>query len=70
MYLKLNNLNISQCKVYSDALDVELPGLMEKLLLGKRYDMQGVSVDELPEASAKQKERLWEAVEWLSGIRE
>lgn len=70
VYLKLNNLNISQCKVYSDALDVELPGLMEKLLLGKRYDMQGVSVDELPEASAEQKERLWEAVEWLSGIRE
>lgn len=68
--LKLQNLCISQCKVYSDSLDVELPGLLEGLLMGKRYDMQGVSFRDAAGASADQQEKLAEVVEWLSRIRE
>ena len=70
IYLKLNTLYISECKVYSDALDVELPGMLEGLLTGQRYDMQGVSVQEAKGATEEQRERLGQVVEWLAGIRE
>ncbi len=70
VYLKLNTLYISECKVYSDMLDVELPVMLEKLLLGKRHDMEGVSAKEVQEASPKQREKLEEVIAWLAGIRE
>jgi len=73
--LKLQKLVISECKVYSDALDVELPGLLEALLTGKRYDMQDVHVETSVEVhgsfvTAEQRERLAEVVQWLAEIRE
>lgn len=46
VHLKLKNLYIAECKVYSDALDVELPAKVERLLLGQRYDMQGVETQD------------------------
>ena len=46
VHLKLKNLYITECKVYSDALDVELPAKVERLLLGQRYDMQGVETQD------------------------
>ena len=70
IYLKLNTLYISQCKVYSDALDVELPGMLEGLLTGQRYDMQDVWAQKVEGATPEQQERLAQVVEWLAGIRE
>ena len=73
--LKLHNLLIGECKVYSDALDVELPGILENLLAGKRYDMQDVklgSETDIFEGSitTEQREKLLEVVQWLAEIRE
>lgn len=71
IYLKLNSMYISEIMVYSDMLDVELPGIVERLLLGKRYDMADVDVEkELPECKEEQRRKLSEIVEWLAGLRE
>lgn len=56
VHLKLKNLYIEECKVYSDVLDVELPGLLEQLLINQRYDMQGVYTE---------KKELKEVITWL-----
>ena len=69
--LKLNKLVISECKVYSDALDVELPGFLEALLTGKRYDMQDVKIsDGWIQLSEEQSEKILEVIQWLAEIRE
>ncbi len=70
IYLKLNTLYISECRVYSDMLDVEIPAMLEKLLPGKRHDMEGVSAAEVLGASKEQQEKIGEVIEWLAGIRE
>lgn len=69
IYLKLNTLYISECRVYSDMLDVEVPAMLEGLLLGKRHDMEGVTAKEVQAASSEQREKLEEVLEWLAGIR-
>ncbi len=67
VYLKLNAMHISEIMVFSDMLDVELPGLIERLLMGKRYDMEDVNLDEeLPLCGDEQKEKLRAVVKWLS----
>ena len=67
VYLKLNAMHISEIMVFSDMLDVELPGLIERLLLGKRYDMADVNLEEeLPSCSGEQKEKLREVIKWLA----
>lgn len=57
VHVKLKNLYIEACKVYSDALDVEFPEKLEKLLLHQRYDLQDVKVEE---------EQLKEVITWLA----
>ena len=57
--------------MFSDMLDVELPGLLEELLIGKRYDMADVDLEpELPDCGEERREKLREVVEWLAGLRE
>ena len=56
VHMKLKNLYIEECKVYSDALDVELPGLLEQLLINQRYDMQDIHAE---------KEEFKEVITWL-----
>lgn len=69
--LKLNAMHISEIVVFSDMLDVVLPGLLEHLLTGKRYDMADVNLDnELPDCTKEQKEKLCEVVKWLSELRD
>lgn len=57
VHFRLKNLYIAECKVYSDSLDVELPEKLERLLLGARYDMQGVET---------QDDVLKEVITWLA----
>jgi len=38
IHLKLKNLYIEECKVYSDSLDVSFPEKIEKELINQRYD--------------------------------
>lgn len=57
VHLKLKNLLVAECKVFSDTLDVELPERLEQLLLGKRYDMKGIDTPD---------EILNEIVLWLA----
>ena len=64
-------MHIGEIMVFSDMLDVELPGLLEQLLAGKRYDMADVDLErELPDCGEERKEKLREVVEWLAGLRE
>ena len=57
--LKLNAMHISGITVFSDMLDVELPGLLEQLLAGRRYDMADIDFKkDLPLCSEEQKEKL------------
>ncbi len=53
----LKNLHIHACKVYSDALDVELPEKLERLLINQRYDLKDVDTDD---------EQLKEVITWLA----
>ncbi len=57
VHMKLKNLCVEECKVYSDALDVWLPEKIEALILNRRYDMQDVNTDD---------EQLKEVIEWLA----
>lgn len=65
--LKLSSMYISEICVYSDCLDVDLPGILENLLRGKRYDMADLD----PDASTlsltdDQRAHIREALAWLS----
>lgn len=62
--LKLNAMHISEIKVYSDALDTELPGILEQLLLGKRYDLVDINLSD----AVIQKEKASEVIKWLKVI--
>ena len=71
VYRKLNAMHISEIMVFSDMLDAELPGKIEELLLGKRYDMADVDLEQdFPDCSEEQKEKIREVVRWLAGLRE
>jgi len=71
LHLKLHAMHISEIRVYSDALDVDLPGRLEQLLLGKRYDMADVDPDrDGAECTDDQKNKIKEVVDWLAGLRE
>lgn len=56
VHMKLKNLFIEECKVYSDALDVELPSKIEQLLQNQRFDMQNVKTED---------EQIEEVLMWL-----
>lgn len=56
VHMKLKNLHVEECKVYSDALDVELPAKIEELLRHQRFDLENVKTED---------ERLQEVLEWL-----
>ena len=56
VHMKLKNLYVEECKVYSDALDVELPQKIETLLQGQRFDMQNVKTED---------KQLNEVITWL-----
>jgi lipoate-protein ligase A len=57
VHLKLKNLYIEECKVYSDSLDVELPDKLENVLINQRFDMQDVETDD---------EKIEEVIKWLA----
>lgn len=70
IWLKLHAMHISEIKVYSDVLDVELPGLLERILLGKRYDMADMDLEkETAGCTEEQKERIKETADWLAGMQ-
>lgn len=56
VHLKLKNLYIQECKVYSDSLDVDLPQRLEKVLISQRFDLQNVESDD---------KKVSEVLEWL-----
>ena len=69
IWLKLHAMRISEIKIYSDALDTELPGKLERVLLGKRYDMTDLELErETAGCEAEQRQRIKEVVDWLSGL--
>ena len=70
VWLKLHAMRISEIKIYSDALDTELPGKLEHILLGKRYDMADLDLEkEAADSTPEQKEKMRETADWLAGLR-
>ena len=57
VHLKLKNLHVQECKVFSDALDVTLPEKIEKMLINQRYDLQNVDTDDA---------QLKDVIQWLA----
>ena len=57
VHLKLKNLYIEECKVYSDSLDVEFPEKLENVLIRQRFDMKDVEIDD---------EKIEEVIKWLA----
>lgn len=57
VHLKLKNLYIEACKVYSDSLDVDLPEQLEQVLINQRFDMKNVETDD---------EKIEEVIKWLA----
>ena len=49
VHLSLSEMKISECKVYSDSLDVLFPGQLESALLHHRYDLSDLDDREKPE---------------------
>lgn len=56
VHLKLKNLYIEECKVYSDSLDVDFPQKLEKVLINQRFDMKCVETED---------EKIREVIKWL-----
>lgn len=56
VHLRFKNLYIEMCKVYSDALDVEMPPKLEKALINQRFDMENVETED---------EKVNEVITWL-----
>jgi lipoate-protein ligase A len=57
VHLKMKNLYIEECKVYSDTLDVEFPEKLEKLLLYQRHDLTQVKTED---------KQMNEVIKWLA----
>lgn len=57
VHLKLKNLHIEECKVYSDSLDVDLPEKLENVLINQRFDMKNVETED---------EKIEEVIKWLA----
>jgi len=70
IWLKLRGMHISEIKIYSDALDTELPRKLKEMLLGKRYDMADVDLSrDAQSLSPEQKEKTEEVIRWLAGLQ-
>ena len=57
VHLKLKNLYIEECKVYSDSLDVEFPEKLESVLINQRFDMKNVETED---------EKIEQVIKWLA----
>lgn len=57
VHLKLQNLYIEECKVYSDSLDVEFPEKLESVLINQRFDMKNVETED---------EKIEQVIKWLA----
>ena len=57
VHLKLKNLYIEECKVYSDSLDVEFPDKLENVLINQRFDIKNVETED---------DKIKEVIKWLA----
>lgn len=56
VHLKLKNLYIEACKVYSDSLDVDFSDKLEKVLINQRFDMKHVETGD---------DKIRDVIQWL-----
>jgi lipoate-protein ligase A len=67
--MHLEGLIIRNVKVYSDALDVDLPQVIEQLFMDKRYDLSDFSLEETENSQTRFKQ-IKEVVEWIGQMKE
>lgn len=67
LWIKSSGLRVKEIKMYSDCLDSALPSAFERLVMGKRLDMEDVTEDDIFCAgrSQVQREQMREMVLWL-----
>lgn len=73
IYLKLESLHIREVQVFSDALDTELPLILELILQGKRYNGSDLDAEQLfcdkagqeINCTPLQKEQIQQVTDWL-----
>lgn len=70
VYRKLHAMYISEVAIFSDTLDVELPGLLEELLLHRRYDLADVDENMYAHLGAERKARVHDVLDWLAKLRD
>lgn len=67
VHLQLDALHISDITIFSDALDTEFPEKLEHLLLGKRYDLEDLTLTSLPDDyTDEQKEKILQTARWIA----
>ena len=70
VWLKLHAMRISEIKIYSDALDTELPGKLEHILLENGMTWRIWIWKRRPQTvHREQKEKMRETADWLAGLR-
>ena len=62
--LSLKEMRICECAVWSDTLDPELPGMLEQMLTGCRYDLSDAAPESL--VTPQQREMAQDVIRWLS----
>lgn len=73
VYLKLESLHIREAQIFSDALDTEMPKILEFILQGRRYDGSDLDKEHLffdksgqeISCTVLQKEQILQTLDWL-----
>ena len=68
VYIRLKNLFIQECSVYSDTLEVRFPEALETLLLNQRYDLPDIQIPILDSSERILESQLKDTLHWLSNI--
>lgn len=68
IHLDVNKAVISKAKIFSDTLDTDLIPLLEKGLIGTRYEGQAIKIklEQLGEQHSSQQRQISEVGEWLA----
>ena len=66
LHLKLKNLYVEECVIFSDTLDVDFPNLLKSVIINQRFDMKDVDVKSLTGITENQREQIQEVLTWLS----
>lgn len=65
IHMNFKNMRISDCKVYSDTLNADLPEALEKCFLGQKYDFSDFDIKDY-DFDPESEKKVMEIVTWLA----